>query len=45
MLETWNLARKYKHIFSFRKYTFQYQGSLNFPDVSVFLKNSIFWQN
>ena len=30
MLETWNLVREYKHIYSFRKYTFWYQGPLNF---------------
>ena len=34
MLETSNFARKY----SFRKYTFQYQGPLNFADVSIFYK-------
>ena len=40
MLETSNLARKYRHICSFRKYTLQYQGSLNFADVSIiFAKN------
>ena len=38
-----NLARKYTFICSFKKYTFQYQGPLNFADVSIFLaKNSIF---
>ena len=44
MLETSSLARKYTHISSFRKYTFQYQGFLNFADVSLFLqKISVFW--
>ena len=38
MVETWNLGRKYAHIFSFRKYTFQYQEPLNFVDVSIFLQ-------
>ena len=43
MLETRNSVRKYTHICSFRKYTFQQQDSLNFADVSNFLvKNSIF---
>ena len=42
-LETSNLARKYKHICSFRKYTFQYQGPLNFADVSIFCKKSAFF--
>ena len=43
MLETWNLVHKFTHIFSFRKYTFQYQGFLNFPDVSIyFAKNQHF---
>ena len=45
VLETYNLVRKYTHICSFRKYTFWYQGPLNFNDVSIFLqKISIFWQ-
>ena len=45
MLKTSNMARKQAHIFSFRKYTFQHQGFLNFADVSIFLqKVSIFWQ-
>ena len=45
MLETWYLLRKYTHIWSFREYTFQYQGTLNFADDSIFLqKISIFWQ-
>ena len=43
MLETSNLARKCKPIFSFIKYTFWCLGPLNFADVSVFLqKNSVF---
>ena len=41
MLETWNLARNYVHICSFRKYSCSYQDSLNFANVSIFLaKNS-----
>ena len=45
ILETSNLARKYEHIISFRKYTFECQDSLNFADVSIFLqKISVFWQ-
>ena len=50
ILETWNL--KHTHIFSFRKYTFWYQGPLNFADVRIFLqklvlfgKNSTFTQS
>ena len=43
MLETSNLARKYTSICSFRKYTFQCLGPLNFADVSIFLqKISVF---
>ena len=43
MLETSNLARKYTPICSFRKYTFQCLGPLNFADVSIFLqKISVF---
>ena len=43
MLETSNLARKYTPICSFRKYTFQCLGPLNFADVRIFLqKISIF---
>ena len=37
-----NLVRKYTPIFSSRKYTFQYQGPLNFSDVSIFSKKSAF---
>ena len=36
MLETWILVRKYIHVCSFRKYTFQYPDCLNFDDVSIF---------
>ena len=43
MLETSNLARKYTPTFSFRKYTFQYLGPLNFPDVSIFCKKLAFF--
>ena len=43
MLETSNLGRKYKLICSFRKYTFQCQGPLNFVDVSLFLQNINFF--
>ena len=46
MLETSNLARKYRHICSFRKYSFYFQDPLNFVDVSIFLpKISVFGQN
>ena len=46
MLETWNLARKYTHIWSFSKYTFSYQGVLNIADVITFLqKISFFGKN
>ena len=41
VLKTWNLARKYTLIC--RKHTFQYQGSLNFSDVSIFCKKSVFF--
>ena len=42
-LETSNLARKYTPKFSFRKYTCQCLGFLNFADVSIFLqKTSVF---
>ena len=45
MLETSDLARKYTPILSFRKYTLQYLGPLNFADVSIFLqKLAIFIQ-
>ena len=43
MLETWNLVRKYTHICSLRKYTFLYQDSYNFADVSIFCKNPAFF--
>ena len=40
MLESWNLVSNYKHIFSFRKYSFCYKYLFNFADVSIFfLKN------
>ena len=43
MLETSHLAPKYTSICSFRKYTVQCLGPLNFADVSIFLqKNSVF---
>ena len=42
MLETSSLARKYTHVYSFKKYTFQYQGPLNFADVSIFYKKQRF---
>ena len=39
-----NLVRKYTHLCSFRKYTFQYQGPLNFANVSIFFsKNQHFF--
>ena len=45
MLETSNLASKYTHIFSFRKFTFKYLGALNFTDGSILLqKVSVCWQ-
>ena len=44
MLETSHLAPKYTSICSFRKYTVQCLGPLNFADVSIFLqKNSVFY--
>ena len=43
MLETSNLACKYKHLCGFRKYTFYYQEHLNFADVSIFCKKSPFF--
>ena len=36
MLETSHLARRYKTICTFRKYTFWCLGPLNFADVSIF---------
>ena len=36
MLETSNLTHKYRHIYSLRKCTFQYQDPLNFADVNIF---------
>ena len=45
-LETSYLVRKYKHICSFRKCTFYYQGLLNLADVRTFLQNNnIFFGN
>ena len=42
-LETWNLVRKYTHIYSFRKYTFYYQDIVSFADVSIcFVKYQYF---
>ena len=43
MLETWNLVCMYTHKLSFRKYTFMYQGPLNFADVSIFSKKLVFF--
>ena len=43
MLETSYLACTYTHICSFRKYTFQYQGSLNFANVRIFFEKSGFF--
>ena len=50
ILETWNLVRKYRHICSFRKYTFWYQDLLNFAvffckKSAFFGKNSTFTQS
>ena len=43
MLEALNLAHKYAAICSFRKFSFQCLGPLNFADVSIFQqKNSVF---
>ena len=36
MLETWSLVRQFTQICTYRKYTFQYQGPLNFADASIF---------
>ena len=36
MVETSYLARKYTSTCSFRKYTIQCLGSLNFADISIF---------
>ena len=43
MLSTSNLARKYTDISSFKKYTFQYQGPLNFADFSIFSKKNLWF--
>ena len=40
MLETLKLVRNYTHTLSFRKHTFQYQGPLNFANVSIFCKKN-----
>ena len=43
--EIWNLVCKYTNICSFREFTFQYRGLLNFANVSIFFpKSSSFWQ-
>ena len=42
MLEISNLTRKYTPICSFRKYTFQCLGPLNFADVSIFCEKLAF---
>ena len=39
MLETSNLSSKYTPLCSFREYTFQCLGPLNFADISIFLQN------
>ena len=43
MLKTYNLARKYTTISSFKKYNFQYLGPLNFAGVSIFCEKSAFF--
>ena len=43
MLETSNLASKYAHICSFRKYTFHYQGPLDLLMSAFFSKKSAFF--
>ena len=43
MLETLNLVRKYKDIYSLRKYTFQYQEPFIFADVSIMLQKTTFF--
>ena len=43
MLKISNLARKYTPICSFRKYTFQCLGPLNFADVSIFCEKLAFF--
>ena len=46
-LETWNLARKYTYICSFKKYTFKYTKTLLilWSQRGVFVKNQYFCQN
>ena len=41
-LQTSNLARKYTHIYSFRKFTFYYLDPVNLADVIIFCKNQRF---
>ena len=46
MLENSTSLRKYKYMFSFRKYIFLYQDVPNFADISIsVLKISIFCQS
>ena len=40
-LGAWNFVRKYTQIFCLRKYTSEYQGSLKFTGVSIFLQKII----
>ena len=42
MLPIWNLICKYKHVFSFRKYTFQYHDPLNLADQHFLPKSQHF---
>ena len=43
ILQNYNLVRKYTHIFSCKKYTFQYPEFPNFADLSIlFAKNQRF---
>ena len=44
MLENWNLLWKCKHIWSFRKYTFLWEGFFNFDDDNIFFKKSLFFR-
>ena len=47
MLESWNLVRKFTHICSCKKYTFQYQGFLNKSRIRLLncCKSAINWKN
>ena len=46
MPETWNLVHEYKHICSFRKYSFWYQESLTLSMPVFYLQNVyVFWKN